>query len=188
MSKQQHIKAWRANTKQKLIHAMGGKCQICGYDKTSFAFDFHHLDPSAKDSTISMFMVRPRKWEVIKEEASKCVLLCSNCHRELHAGATALPSTFQKFDESLIPRELLKLPIVTYCPICDSEKQNCYKYCSRSCAAKSPLTNPFDWSRFDVVHMVEVEKLSYVSIAKLVGCSDVSVKKRYVKLKNMLSG
>ena len=41
--------------KKELIKSKGGKCSICGYDKYYGALEFHHLDPSKKDFTISNF-------------------------------------------------------------------------------------------------------------------------------------
>lgn len=61
----------------------GGKCAICGYEKYTGALEFHHIDPSQKDFTISNDRA---KLEESIEESKKCVLLCANCHRELHAG------------------------------------------------------------------------------------------------------
>ena len=43
----QNIRAMRR--KLKLIEEMGGKCEICGYDKNISALDFHHKDPSQKE-------------------------------------------------------------------------------------------------------------------------------------------
>ena len=68
----------------------GGKCIMCGYNRYSGALDFHHLDPAKKDFGLSTKGLT-RSWEKIKEEIDKCVLVCANCHRELHAGITQLP-------------------------------------------------------------------------------------------------
>lgn len=57
-------------------------CIRCGYNTCYQAIEFHHIDPNKKDSTISQL----HKTEDIIKEAEKCILLCSNCHRELHAG------------------------------------------------------------------------------------------------------
>ena len=43
----------------------------------------HHLDPSKKEFTISQRMT---SFETILPELEKCVLLCSNHHREVHEG------------------------------------------------------------------------------------------------------
>ena len=58
-----------------------GRCEKCGYDKCIKALEFHHLDPSKKDFTISNDHFRLKD---AVEESKKCILLCANCHRELH--------------------------------------------------------------------------------------------------------
>ncbi len=60
----------------------GGKCQICGYDKCRDALDFHHLDGSKKEYNISS---SSKSFNSKKSELDKCILLCANCHREVHA-------------------------------------------------------------------------------------------------------
>ena len=73
----------RRNThKQKAICSMGGKCSKCGYDKCPASLDFHHINPLEKDSTIKSLM--DKSWKKIEKELTKCILLCSNCHREYH--------------------------------------------------------------------------------------------------------
>jgi hypothetical protein len=57
------------------------KCSKCGYDKCPDAIDFHHIDSSVKENNISNLR---ESWEKLMEEIKKCVVLCSNCHRELH--------------------------------------------------------------------------------------------------------
>ena len=66
-----------------MIDYKGGKCQICGYNKCANALEFHHLDPTLKDFTISG---GTRSFNSLKSEVDKCILVCSNCHREIHAG------------------------------------------------------------------------------------------------------
>lgn len=68
--------------KEKCIEYKGGCCQKCGYDKCSNALDFHHLDPSQKDFNISGNM--GKNFDKIKLELDKCILVCANCHREIH--------------------------------------------------------------------------------------------------------
>lgn len=74
--------ATRKNKMSVLIQDKGGKCQNCGYDKCEEALDFHHLKPKEKSFNIS-----PKlhfSLEKLKEETDKCVLLCVNCHQEVH--------------------------------------------------------------------------------------------------------
>ena len=63
---------------------------VCSYKKTPWAMDLHHVDESKKSFDMSSHGLT-RSWERIKKEADKCVLLCANCHREIHAGVTQLP-------------------------------------------------------------------------------------------------
>ena len=78
--------AWKVTENHRRLRARavsykGGKCEACGYSKCIAAFDFHHIDPSTKDFTISS---RNLKWETLVKEIDKCQLLCANCHREAH--------------------------------------------------------------------------------------------------------
>lgn len=70
--------------KKLLVEYKGGSCSICGYDKCLSALDFHHLDPSKKDFHISSKKAYSLK--KLKPELDKCILVCANCHREIHAG------------------------------------------------------------------------------------------------------
>jgi hypothetical protein len=71
------------NLKLKMIEYKGGCCSKCGYDKYQGALEFHHLDPSEKDFNPS-HLKKYKFDEKIKNELDKCVLVCANCHREIH--------------------------------------------------------------------------------------------------------
>ena len=77
----------RKALRDRAIDHLGGKCRICGYDECPAAMDFHHLDPYAKDFAIS---AGSTSWQRIEPELKKCVLLCANCHREVHDGRHSL--------------------------------------------------------------------------------------------------
>lgn len=66
-----------------LIRSKG--CVICGYNKCEEALDFHHLDEKIKDRNISKAK-RDFCLKTLKEEIEKCIVVCANCHREIHAG------------------------------------------------------------------------------------------------------
>ena len=78
---------WRRRVKQQLVEYKGGECRVCGYNKCVEALDFHHIDESTKEFGLSG---STKSFERQKAESDKCVLLCSNCHRELHAGVLTL--------------------------------------------------------------------------------------------------
>lgn len=65
------------------IEHLGGKCQRCGYDKCKSALAFHHKDPSKKELNFSSGFLG---FEKFKKELDKCILLCANCHAEIHWG------------------------------------------------------------------------------------------------------
>lgn len=75
----------------KSLEYGGGKCSICGYKKCIRALTFHHIDPSKKSFGLSANGIT-RSWDKTKAELDKCVLLCMNCHMEIHDGVTNLPT------------------------------------------------------------------------------------------------
>jgi hypothetical protein len=102
----QNVINWRKRTKKKIIEAMGGGCQICSYNKCPEALELHHINPAEKEFSFGSIRSSPKKLEVIKEEIKKCILLCSNCHREVHAGLTNIPENYTKYDESYLVSEI----------------------------------------------------------------------------------
>jgi hypothetical protein len=69
----------------------GGKCIVCGYKKCQAALEFHHRDPSTKESSVSRLTSKvgdpgslSKTAAKIRVEILKCDLLCANCHREVH--------------------------------------------------------------------------------------------------------
>lgn len=58
-------------------------CRACG-ESESICLDFHHLYD--KNVNIADMYSAGCSLSKIDEEISKCVILCSNCHRKLHAG------------------------------------------------------------------------------------------------------
>ncbi len=81
----------RKIVRQLAIDRKGGKCEICGYARCSEALEFHHLDDQTKDFGISSKGYTRSSGKVM-QELDKCILVCANCHRELHAGIAAFPS------------------------------------------------------------------------------------------------
>ena len=79
-----HQKSRRRARKLKAIEYMGGVCISCGTMPHTAAMDFHHLDPGTKTGNPAT-MIPCMAWSKVTEELDKCIMLCSNCHRELHA-------------------------------------------------------------------------------------------------------
>lgn len=84
------IKRREADNERKIRRAQYAKsilrywkkqgCQICGYVKHEAALDAHHI--KSKDKEVSR-ITKPRQMRI---ELAKCICLCANCHREVHAG------------------------------------------------------------------------------------------------------
>jgi len=78
----------RKTLRNKAVEYKGGKCSVCGYDKCFGALEFHHL--KGKDFGLSASGLT-RSWDKIQTELEKCILLCANCHRELHEAEKLQP-------------------------------------------------------------------------------------------------
>lgn len=152
------VKLWRKNTKQRMVDSMGGCCQICGYNKTTNALEFHHLDPSEKEMGFGAIRGNIVGWNKIIIELRKCILLCSNCHKEIHEGITKIPSSFSIFDESFANYKELK-----------PKKQY----------TKKERISKVDWSNIDLLELKKTK--SNVQIAKMLGISETAVRKRLKK-------
>lgn len=56
-------------------------CKKCGENRF-YLLDFHHINPKEKEYSISS---NPNaSFQTIQKEIEKCIVLCSNCHREFH--------------------------------------------------------------------------------------------------------
>lgn len=72
----------RRLVKEKAVEYLGGKCNNCDYNKCIGSLDFHHINKNNKNINYSLFKTIFNKR--LTDELDKCILLCSNCHRELH--------------------------------------------------------------------------------------------------------
>lgn len=148
VSKSEAVISWRKRTKQRILDSMGGKCSECSYDKCSDALELHHLNPTDKTFSFGGIRAYPRSWKTIVEELKKCILVCSNCHREIEAGIRTpilSRSTFNENFEEYQPLSKNSRTIKSYkydkiCLICNEQfkayKSN-GKFCSEKCRFKS---------------------------------------------------
>jgi hypothetical protein len=70
--------------KRRLISAAREPGCACGERRTA-CLDFHHVDPTLK--RFALYRALDSVWTVgdVEEELAKCIVICSNCHRCLHA-------------------------------------------------------------------------------------------------------
>jgi predicted HNH restriction endonuclease len=70
------------------LNTLKTKCHVCD-ESRSWVLDFHHLDPSKKTMTISQYAssgtagIETKKKRIL-EELQHCIIVCANCHRDIH--------------------------------------------------------------------------------------------------------
>lgn len=68
-------------------------CALCGYNKSSYALQFSHIDPTTKYRNRNGKIVEPSDMikgkhrsrysaATVYAEIAKCIILCANCHAE----------------------------------------------------------------------------------------------------------
>jgi len=179
MSKRsEYVIRWRKNTKKRIIDAFGGKCCMCGYNKCNEALELHHLNPEEKDFSFGAVRASIKSWSKIVKELRKCILVCSNCHKEIHYNNTEIKHPVM-FNEEFCEYKKEKFGEVNACPICGNMKPAKNFYCSLKCAAKA--RGKVNWENVDLVSMIK-QGMTFVSIAETLSVSDSAVRKRAKKL------
>lgn len=69
--------------KEEAVAYKGGKCCVCGYSKCMGSLEFHHTNPNEKDAEWAL-KIKNKITDNVKEELDKCILVCRNCHQEIH--------------------------------------------------------------------------------------------------------
>jgi hypothetical protein len=79
-------KSERRKRKEYLVKMLGGHCSKCGYHASMSALSFHHKNSKDKCFNLSNNGNLMQDWDIVLAEAKKCILLCLNCHAEIHNG------------------------------------------------------------------------------------------------------
>lgn len=172
----ERVKAWRHRIKQKMVDAMGGACQCCGYNICKEALAFHHIEPEHKDMGFGDLRANPKKWEKIVEELRKCILVCHNCHSEIHAGVRQLPNTYAKFEEKYA--DWRKVEEYDNCPVCNKEKLVKNNFCSHKCSQTN--RRKVNWDNIDLLDLLKKYKIS--ELEEMLGVSNAAIYKRRNKM------
>lgn len=159
----QTLKRQRA-IKQKAIEYKGGSCQVCGLVDAPCVYDFHHIDPSKKDFSISHY--KAYSFNLIKDELDKCILLCSNCHRKEHWNKDNVVWNLKTPDKKIF-----------FCIECNKKVTG--KHTKRCMACVKYITK-ISWPDKDSLSdLIKIH--SMVAIGKMLGVSDNAVRKRAKK-------
>ena len=170
----------REKLKEMAIQYKGGKCCICGYNKYQGALEFHHLNPDEKDFNIGS-KGYTRSWEEVKTELGKCILVCSNCHREIHAGLHNICINTPQETCPVVENKKAKQKSCKYCGEVFTGKDSS-KYCSVKCFHKANGSRKPDAGTL----IKDFEELkTFVQVGKKYGVSDNAVRK-WCKFYNIL--
>jgi len=94
--------AERRRRKLRAVEHMGSTCFGCDRDGPPAVFEFHHWD--ARDKAFGLSQSgSPYSWDRVAAELEKCVMLCANCHREVHAGVRTIQPTLLGLAEDVLP-------------------------------------------------------------------------------------
>ena len=119
----EYVKVFRQKLKMNLLYVHGDNCAICGYNKCPSALEFHHLDPEQKEFTLGTNT--NKSTEIALNETKKCILVCANCHREIHANLLNinLSSSYSEERAQMVLEqlELQKTKTKYYCLDCGAE-------------------------------------------------------------------
>jgi len=173
------VRLWRSTNKNRMVAAMGGKCQCCGYDKCNSALAFHHIDPTMKDIAFGNARSNPKNWPDLVAELRKCVLVCHNCHSEIHADITKIPENYFRFDENFTSYK--KVSEYNACS-CGVEKPIHFRFCSHKCAALN--RRKVDWDSIDLISLMKTHTISELEI--MLGVSNAAIYKRRNKILNTI--
>lgn len=129
--------------KYEAIMRFGGKCSKCGYNGNISSLEFHHLNPETKSFGIDLREFSGHTLEDLNKELDKCVLLCANCHRELHHPELNMDNVkdFKASNKVASEIDTFSNPRIVgdVCPICGKtfKKVTGKKYCSPECRRKA---------------------------------------------------
>ncbi len=147
--------------------------------------DFHHLNPKEKEFTVSR-LLSTKNIKTIVQEINKCICVCSNCHRKIHAGYLTVNFNDQiniKEDDILLDRDNLGLigrtkeKIIKFCE-CGAKISKNSRNCKK-CASAMNTVKRIKNSKRPLKEELEkiVWEMPTTKVAKKYGVSDSAVGK-----------
>lgn len=125
--------------KMELIELRGGKCEMCGYAKNISALEFHHLNPDDKCFQLDSRHLSNTNKSKILEEVNKCILVCANCHRELHNPELNMGNMMKTLNEVKTKNSIYSKSKIGVCEQCGNKFKyvSGKRFCSKECRDKN---------------------------------------------------
>lgn len=165
----------RAKRKEEIVYVMGEECQICGYNRCIKALECHHIDPEEKDIDFGNLC---KNWENLVEELKKCILVCANCHREIHDNIEKyrdLSSSFNKERANEVSQKIddLKNHKTYYCKNCGIIITRGAKMCTK---CRYISTRKVERPSYEELKQ-DISKMSMCAVGRKYGVSDNAIRK-----------
>lgn len=168
----------RRNLRKQLVTIFGSKCinPDCNYSKYAGNLTFHHLDPSKKKFAISGKGLT-RSFDKLYAEAKKCILICHNCHGEVHANILKADKLEKLQIEIIYSYEktldnLVTSKVEIICLKCGVSVSKGAKHCKKC----SPRKTKIKWPSIDELDN-QINKTSKSEVARKLGVSEAAVRK-----------
>lgn len=84
--------------KAALVNFLGGRCSFCGYNKCTRNIAFHHCFD--KETGINATKMG-KHLECLYREIRKCIMVCHNCHGEIHEGMIDAKDKYIEFQKTV---------------------------------------------------------------------------------------
>ena len=138
-------------------------CDICGYNESAWALEWHHVNPETKSGQLSV-MLTDMKWETYLNEIEKCVLLCANCHREVHELERAQRNKYLCYVDKQVKKRKSK------------QKKNNNKQANmkHNVYRPSQLIPPL-LTDDDIYALYNLKNHSIKQVAKIIGCDPMTI-------------
>jgi hypothetical protein len=168
-----------AFNKNRAIEMFGMACQVCGYKRCRRSFALHHVFPKTKSFGLSLCW--HLRWSRLVEELKKCILVCHNCHDEIHDGLVSQETVLSIFennkklfyenDQDTFPS---RIPKTQTCS-CGKVFNGNGKYCSQECSHMAQRRT--QWPSKENLKCEIENGTPFLRLAKIYKVSDNAVRK-----------
>ena len=167
--------------KTDLISIFHSKCCLCGFDLFQEALEFHHVKPEEKEFGIMSTNNSSKALEKQIPEVQKCVLLCANCHRGVHANILTIPDNWKDFFDNdiaehlLLENKLKRKKEPRLCVDCGKEISTTATRCIECEKQRRERENPKPVTREELKKLIRT--VPFAQIGQLYSISDNGVRK-----------